>query len=506
MRLDSSAVEWVTQHRFEPLNGLFVALGSVEKLGAIWIACALALGIARRFGVVRTGALVALTALTTFLADTVAFAIKDLTHRSRPAVAHPDIHPLYVVHSSSFPAGHAATAFAGATLLTYATPGLWPLFAGLAGAVAFSRVYVGVHYPTDVIAGAAIGILVGGIVVAALAFFAQRSAKWRLRNQNRPRAVVPVMDAKITNPRAEAEQKARSGSGWYAWVARSGLVAKGISFGIVGVLAIKLALGSGGKATSRQGALQSLAHSSWGKVLLVALGMGFAAYALWRFVQAIAEHADEGGTKGTAKKWGKRAGYVGRGLIYASLTLSTILLVVSGSQQQSQNQKAHSTTATVLGWPAGRWLVGAAGLAIIGVGLWNLYRGVARKFEDKWRTGEMSNTERTWGGRAGVAGHIARFIVFGLIGVFVTKAAIDFNPKDAIGIDGALQKLAHTSYGPYLLGLTAFGLVCYGIYCLVDARYRDVSVDGSQSGRDRNDDDRSRTRELRFRRELARIS
>ena len=153
MRLDSSAVEWVTQHRFEPLNGLFVALGSVEKLGAIWIVCALALGIARRFGVARTGALVALTALTTFLADTVAFAIKDLTHRSRPAVAHPDIHPLYVVHSSSFPAGHAATAFAGATLLTYAAPGLWPLFAGLAGAVAFSRVYVGVHYPTDVIAG-----------------------------------------------------------------------------------------------------------------------------------------------------------------------------------------------------------------------------------------------------------------------------------------------------------------------------------------------------------------
>ncbi len=92
------------------------------------------------------------------------------------------------------------------------------------------------------------------------------------------------------------------------------------------------------------------------------------------------------------------------------------------------------------------------------------------------------------------------------MGVFVTKAAIDFNPKDAIGIDGALQKLAHTNYGPYLLGLTAFGLVCYGVYCLVDARYRDVSVDGSQSGRDRNDDDRSRTRELSFRRELARIS
>src|SRR5690242_17465123 len=168
MSFDGSAVEWVAQHRFEPLNGFFVALGNVEKLGAIWIVCALALGVARRFGVARTAALVVLTALTTVLADTVAFGIKDLTHRSRPAVAHPQVHPLYVVHSSSFPAGHAATAFAGATLLTYFAPRLWPLFATLAVAVGFSRIYVGVHYPTDVLAGAAIGLAVAGVAIVFL--------------------------------------------------------------------------------------------------------------------------------------------------------------------------------------------------------------------------------------------------------------------------------------------------------------------------------------------------
>jgi hypothetical protein len=107
----------------------------------------------------------------------------------------------------------------------------------------------------------------------------------------------------------------------------------------------------------------------------------------------------------------------------------------------------------------------------------------------------MSRTERTWGGRAGVAGHVARFVVFGLIGAFVTKAAIAYNPNDAIGLDGALQKLAHASYGPYLLGLTAFGLVCYGIYCLVDARYRDVSVDGPQSGHRHADSQQPLTRD-----------
>jgi hypothetical protein len=120
--------------------------------------------------------------------------------------------------------------------------------------------------------------------------------------------------------------------------------------------------------------------------------------------------------------------------------------------------------------------VAAAGLAIVGVGLWNLYRGLATKFDDKWRTGELSPAVRKWGTRVGVVGHVARFVVFGLVGVFLVKAALDYRPKDAIGIDGALQKLAHASYGPFLLGMTAAGLVAYGLYCLVDAKLRDVSV------------------------------
>jgi hypothetical protein len=268
--------------------------------------------------------------------------------------------------------------------------------------------------------------------------------------------------------------KARSGSGWYAVVARTGLVAKGISFGLVGALAIKLAIGSGGKATSREGALAQLSHHAFGKVALIALVIGFAAYALWRFVQAAAESSDE--EDGKAKVWAKRAGYVGRGLIYAALAYSTVRLLAVGGQSESQNERAHKSAAMVLGWPAGRVIVAAAGLAIVGAGLWNLYRGLATKFDDKWRTGELSPAVRKWGTRVGVVGHVARFVVFGLVGVFLVKAALDYKPKDAIGIDGALQKLAHASYGPFLLGMTAAGLVAYGVYCLVDAKLRDVSV------------------------------
>jgi Domain of Unknown Function (DUF1206) len=291
----------------------------------------------------------------------------------------------------------------------------------------------------------------------------------------------PVLErdrASIRRPAQQVRAEAQTGRGWYAILARTGLVAKGISYGIVGILAIKLALGDGGKATSRPGALQTLASHGFGKVMLALLAIGFAAYAIWRFVQAVAEREDpgDGETRGAAKKWGKRAGYVGRGLVYAALTASTVKILVGSGGGQSQTGKAHKTTAMVFSWPAGTWLVGIAGAVIVGVGLWNLYRGVARKFEDRWRTGEMGEQARKWGARAGLVGHVARAVVFSLIGIFLVKAAIDFNPKDAIGLDGALRKLADAGYGPYLLGLTAAGLVAYALYCFVDARYRDVSA------------------------------
>lgn len=277
----------------------------------------------------------------------------------------------------------------------------------------------------------------------------------------------------LEQPAEEARAKAESGRGWYAVLARTGLVAKGLSYGLVGALALQLAFGGSGKATSRQGALEQVAQRPFGKLILVLLALGFAGYAVWRFVQAYAERPDADDP--AAKVWVKRVGYVGRGLIYVGLTYSTARIVL-GSAAQSQNAKARHSAGVVLSWPAGRWIVGAAGLCLLAVAFWNLYRGLARKFDDKWRLSRLTPAVRRWGARAGVVGHLARFVVFGLIGLFALKAALEYKPKDAIGLDGALQKLAHASYGPWLLGLTAAGLFAYGVYCLVDARLRDVSA------------------------------
>jgi uncharacterized protein DUF1206 len=257
---------------------------------------------------------------------------------------------------------------------------------------------------------------------------------------------------------------------WLNALARVGLVAKGVSYALVGVLAIKLAADSGGKATSRQGALHTLAQHSFGKFVLVVLAFGFAAYAVWRFAQAFFDKNNDGdGAKGLAK----RAGYFGRGAIYAGLTYSTIK-ILSGSAEQSQNQKAHKTAATVLSWPAGKWIVGAAGLVLIGVGLWNGYRALEKKFLKNWKTEKMGPTAQRWGTRSGVVGLSARMVVFTLIGIFVVKAAYDYNPREAIGLDGALQKLASQSYGSWLLGIVAAGLLAYAVFCFFEARYREV--------------------------------
>jgi len=256
---------------------------------------------------------------------------------------------------------------------------------------------------------------------------------------------------------------------WLAALARIGLVAKGISFALVGVLALEVAFGHGGKSTSREGALATIAQNGWGTLLLYALALGFVAYAVWRLAQAVFEREED-----DKKLWGKRAGYVGRAAIYAGLAYTSVKIATGTAGPDSQTERARTTTAEILSWPAGTWLVGLAGLCILGVGLYNGYRGVTLKFTDKWKAKGSTEEIGRWAERIGVIGLLARCVVFGLIGAFALKAAFEYEPKEAIGLDGALRKLGDQAYGHWLLGLTAAGLVAYAIYCFADARYRRV--------------------------------
>lgn len=250
-------------------------------------------------------------------------------------------------------------------------------------------------------------------------------------------------------------------------LSRAGFVARGLIYAIVGALALKLALGHGGKLTNQQGALHTVAHQPFGKLLLTAVAVGLAGYSLWRLVRATIGHGPEGSDSGL-----DRVAAFASGIAYGAVcVLAVEILAGAGTSQAGSPKKA---TAGVLGWPGGSWIVGLAGVAMVGVGLYQGYRGITKAFLDDSKTAEMGPLVRTWIGWIGTVGHLARMVVFALIGVFLVKAAVDFNPHAAIGLDGALAKIVHRPYGPVALAIVAAGLIAFAVYSLSDARFRKI--------------------------------
>src|SRR6185312_2598359 len=191
--------------------------------------------------------------------------------------------------------------------------------------------------------------------------------------------------------------------------------------------------------------------------------------AVWRFVQAYVGHGPEGG--GDQSAFGRLAA-AGSGCAYAAMCALAVSILVGASSQSSSNP--HKSAAGVLGWPGGQLIVGAAGLIFIGVALYQGYKGVTLKFLDEDKTDQMGRLTKRWLTVGGVVGHLARMVAFGLIGIFVVKAAIDYAPKNAVGLDGALEKLARQSYGTFLLAVVAAGLIAFGVYSIAEARYRRI--------------------------------
>jgi hypothetical protein len=258
---------------------------------------------------------------------------------------------------------------------------------------------------------------------------------------------------------------------WTERVARVGYAAKGVVYIVVGALATMAALGIGGEATGARGAMRSLARQPYGRVMLSIVAVGLVAYVIWRWVQSVTD-ADDKGTK--AKGIALRLGYAGSGFIYAGLALSAARIVF-GARDEGRASAAQSWTATVMSFPYGNWLVILAALGVVGYGVYQCYKGYSAKFRKRLKTGEMSERGMRWATRSGRFGFIARGIVFLIVGGFLIQAAWYYDSSKAKGLDGALQNLIQQPFGPWLLGVVALGLVAYGLYMLVEARYRRIA-------------------------------
>ena len=295
-----------------------------------------------------------------------------------------------------------------------------------------------------------------------------RALLLRPRVEERRLCERTVANRSTSSPAGSGGRRKVARSRGFEWLARAGFVARGLIYGIIGILAIKLAVGAGGKTTNQQGALKTIAHQPFGKVLLILVAIGLAGYAFWRFVHALLGHGPENSDSGF-----ERVAAFGSGIVYAGLCAIAVEILL-GSSSSGASGNAHKTTTGVFGWPGGTWLVGIAGAVLIGIGLYQGYRGLSKDFLADSKTEQMNPRVRKWIEWIGSFGHLARMVVFGLIGVFLIKAAIDYNPNKAVGLDGALAKIADASYGPFLLGIVAVGLIAFGIYSVSDARYRRI--------------------------------
>ncbi|MEV8033551.1 DUF1206 domain-containing protein [Streptomyces sp. NPDC002742] len=266
-----------------------------------------------------------------------------------------------------------------------------------------------------------------------------------------------------------AGRRAATGSA-RAGAARAGLTARGVIYALVGVLALRIAFGEGGgRQADRGGALEEIASKPFGAALLWVLGAGLVGMALWRLSEAVFGAAGQDG--GAA---GKRLMSAGRCVFYGFVAYSVLAFAAGSRGSGAGDRQSRDVTAKALGMPGGQWIVGVAGAGLVVAGVWIAVRAVLRKYHKHLKLGEMSRRVRRAVDTAGVGGGAARGVVFAAAGAFAIRAAVDYRPDQAKGMDGTLRSFAGTPVGPWLLACVAAGLVLFGLFSFAMARWRRV--------------------------------
>jgi Domain of Unknown Function (DUF1206) len=247
------------------------------------------------------------------------------------------------------------------------------------------------------------------------------------------------------------------------WGIRFGMVVYGVVHLVVAWLAVQLALGAHQEQASQQGAMQTLAHQSFGPLLLWLIAIGMFVLALWRVLEVFVGHQEYDG----GKRWRRRVTSAFKAVIYGYIGyLAFSFAIGSGSSSNGT-----SYTKTLMNQPYGPWLVGGVGVAIAVYGLSYARRGWTEKFmENLDARGTMGDTGTAyrWVGKVG---YIAKGIAFMVIGGLFVAAGVTHDAKKSGGLDDALRTVVQQPFGPFLLILIAAGIACYGVFCFARARH-----------------------------------
>lgn len=250
--------------------------------------------------------------------------------------------------------------------------------------------------------------------------------------------------------------------------ARTGFVAKGVVYGITGVLTFMAAFNMGGQKTGRLQVLEFLDKQTFGNILLILMGIGLVAYAVWRFIQSIQDPEHIGtDTKGKAK----RAAFFISGLIYLGLAIVAILRVINaggsgGSKSQAQN-------SSFLASETGLILIGIAGAGIVIAGIYQFIKAYKNDYTKKFDLSSLSEEKKRRSIKnTAKFGLSSRGVIFLIIGYFALKASFTSDPSKIKTTTEAFSFIQDSSYGAWLMGLVAAGLVAYAIYMFLMAKYR----------------------------------
>ena len=275
-----------------------------------------------------------------------------------------------------------------------------------------------------------------------------------------------------------ANQGARTAasSRWMTILARLGYGAKGVVYLIIGWLAVQVAIGTGGKTTDQRGALQIIAEQPFGKFLLALVIIGLIGFAIWCFLQA---WFDTEGKGSDLKGIIGRLGYAVTGVSYAILAFGAFQLVTrtgTSSTTKSTTTSTQDVTAQLLNHYWGVAVVVLLGFIVLGVAGYLFSKAYTAKFQRRLVLTGLSTQFRRGVIFLGRFGYAALGVVFSMISIFLIVAAVQHNANEAKGLDSVLRTLAQQPFGPLLLGIVALGLVAYGVYSFVEARYRQVGV------------------------------
>jgi hypothetical protein len=276
---------------------------------------------------------------------------------------------------------------------------------------------------------------------------------------------VMASDPGATNSRSDSSSDVSRWvqNGVFEWLARAGYVTNGLLHLIIGYLAIRIAFGSGRGDADPSGALAAVAGRSGGPVALWFAAAAFGAMGLWRLAETVLGRSTDPKSQGTLAEASDRGKALSLAVVYFAFAYSAIGFA-RGAGESSVRQNA-TMSARLMQSALGTAALVLAGIVIVAVGAYHVYKGVTRSFLDDLK-GESSNLVV----RLGVLGYAAKGVTIAVAGVLVILAASRSAPDEATGLDGALKALGAQPYGVVLLVFAAVGIITYGLYSFVMAR------------------------------------